>query len=80
MDTRKMPEANRRRRDKPMPHAQSTEVIVRELQMEREREREREREAEIAKTARLRAQRLAKEAADAEQAGNVVLKGVRGAP
>jgi hypothetical protein len=72
--TRKIQEVNRRRRDKLPPYAQSTDVIVRELQLEREREREREREADAAKTARLRAQRLAREAAGAVEV-NVTPKG-----
>ena len=55
--------------------AQRKEQLVKELQATQDLERARLREADAAKTARLRALRLAKEAADAAPPGSP-LKGV----
>jgi hypothetical protein len=68
-------DASRRQRELIRTSALRKEQLMRELSATQERERARQREAEAAKTARLRALRLAKEAADAAPA-TLVLKGV----
>ena len=79
MTTRETLDADRRNRNLVRSSAQRKEELVKELNAERERERARLREAEAAKTARLRALRLAKEAAEAASA-TPALKGVRVPP
>jgi hypothetical protein len=58
----------RRHRELLRSSVRRKEELIRELSATQERERVRQREEEAAKTARLRALRLAKEAADAARA------------
>ena len=66
------PESARRQRELVRTSAMRREELVRELSATRAQERVRQQEADAANTARLRALRLAKEAADATSAGPVL--------
>ena len=68
MSSRDTREAALRNPAPPGSYALSKEELLRKLQKEREREVTRMQQADEAKTARLRALRLAKEAAEAESA------------
>jgi hypothetical protein len=72
-------DTERRQRELIRASAQRKEELMRELSATQERERARQREAEAAKTARLRALRLAREAADAVPDAQV-LRGARALP
>ncbi len=65
------PESARRQRELVRTSAVRREELLRELSATRAQERVRQQEADAANTARLRALRLAKEAADARSAGAV---------
>lgn len=76
MDNKEARERNRRSRAQRTAIAQGKEQVLAALRVERERERLQLQQEDAAKTARLRAQRLAKEAAERE-ADSSALKGVR---